>query len=350
MNNDKGSTSTLPIYSILMEKMSKDLPNYREEMLAKSKRLASEKIRFRKFLENKNLIKVHVAGDEGFSLNAVDSSTADNLMGEVYTMNIFAVNYRADRKMNEGDTRFFRMTETNHELLNKLPLFIRNYYETLLLCDVSKPTIADGSFWSFLMNTNQFLSFYKKTFSDKNYEICKEMFEAYNRPNDPLTKMVLNPNVIAISKSGTSVKFSKENESAENFTDLAIFSTVLEEGEYVTPKPISKALKAGFGVHEYLQDKGKLRVAYTEDMYVTFYKPHAYKKAYRIECRKEIMLSEKLPYLLSAIKKATEDYLIIEPVPQFMADNIAKTCHEAIKAYSMINEEAFNSIHFKYRT
>jgi hypothetical protein len=102
---------------------------------------------------------------------------------------------------------------------------------------------------------------------------------------------------------------------------------VLEEGEYLRPTPLATG---NFGCHTDADfgfpraDKQWFRRHFREGVHQTFWKPHAAQPAYRIEYHAAGFEGCGLERLLASVAKATTVLRVIEPLPQYMADFVAK--------------------------
>jgi hypothetical protein len=199
------------------------------------------------------------------------------------------------------------------------------------LAKSTTPTIADGSYWSFLMDVNQAIV--------RDESIAQSSLKAAVKcliDDGAFLAMVQNVNVIAMTKT------SESDTLVKGISDRHILGQVLQPGEYLAPRLLSEGTGGIFGIErrrfkqterELLQDHFKRVLG------VVFYKPHPWSRAYRIEghIKQFENLNWLLP-LLAAISAHTEtSRRIIEPFPQFMADYTAKRLVAVGKLYGERN-------------
>lgn len=338
------------MFKELSDWVNSDLVDYKIDIENRISELGKSTVTLRKYLEGKDAILNLKESQERIKLSAVDSSSAIELSGEI--TNIFALSVHYSHN---GVQSFkpMRVTERNDEMLNHLPVAIRNYLEIDQLKSTDLLTIADGSLWSFLMNLNKFLNDYVNGFIQKDFAVAEEMYEYFTDFNkNPFLKFISNPNIIAMSKTGVSTRYSQDALGNKDFSDVTLLTRVLKKGEYLIPQKLANTTTGIFGVHQEMKEvESEMRKVYKEELFVTHFKPHDYSKAYRVEGRKEVMEDkEKLRLILSEIKKQTVfRNNPIEPMPQFMADFLAKQIQSTKLLYSLVNQGRFNSLTYKNR-
>jgi hypothetical protein len=223
------------------------------------------------------------------------------------------------RVCDDGATEFGspqRVTGINgHEfVLAAMPMRIVS--ECCLLANSTTPTIADLSYWSFLMDMNQIIMRAQNTEVDAIKGAMKLLIG-----DGIFLKLIENPNIIPMTKT------SQSDTLLKGVSDRHVLTMILKPDEYVLPRllvnstvgsfAMARAEKQGF-------DDGELtllREYYQKRLGVVFYKPHEWSRAFRIEGHIDDLRNESwLMALLAAIKHHTIDRMIQEPWPQFMVD------------------------------
>ena len=189
--------------------------------------------------------------------------------------------------------------------------------EVRLLSQSDKTTIADNSFWSFLMEVNQAITAFEQLEGDA---------PAYKKVVDELVggtflSMLQNRSVIAMPKLGVSESISKNVDLKQYFfgpvSDREVCSQVLDAGEYFFPLPLASIGEFGIEKRGFKDsERQEIRGIYKDDLYYTYFRPWEYKRAYRIEGRKDCLTDD----LFASIKEATKYREIAEPEPQFLVD------------------------------
>lgn len=290
-------------------------------------------------------------------LGAIDSASVPVDLSEVFTIVSLAVHYSPHHK-----PKFVanRKTGYNNEGYKHLAVGLRLHGELKLLAEADSFTIADNSWWSYLMDTNKLITAYENLSSDER-EPFQQLYEEVTQPQHGyFLKAIENSNIIAMSKSGSSQATCKRKGYSGFFSspvsDLALFSQILRPGEYTKPFPLKFMTEASFGVEKRgwsTQDAEQINQRYSsrDGLNVLFFKPWPYKKAFRIEIGYEVFSNEKLfQELLSVIRNETQHHTIIEPVPQMLADKLAKQVSAISRMYGSINMPFFSDILFPTRT
>lgn len=224
-----------------------------------------------------------------------------------------------------------RATGINGHDLRLVEMPMRVAAECVELAKSTTPTIADTSYWSFLMEVNQAIT------RDEN-SAQPQLAAAVTRLVDDgcFIRMVQNPWVIPMTKGSESETFMK------GFSDRHILGRVLEPGEYVVPRALVDGTGGKFGIEKRrfkTSERELLDDYYKRVLGVVFYKPHPWSRAYRIEGHLERLEDATwLMPLFAAIHAHTEiSRRVIEPWPQFMADYTAKRLAAVGKLYGPLN-------------
>lgn len=252
---------------------------------------------------------------EPVSLAAVDAAVMRISLGDMLHLLIQAI-----RVTDDGETTLGAVVRASgvdgHEMRQAAtPLRIAE--ECALLAAADSTTIADTSFWSLLMEVNQAITL-------REHHSHPHLVEAVDRLTTQglFLRAISNDRIIAMSKRGEAKTVDR------HVSDREAFGRILRAGEFVQPKPISEALQGNFGIEKRgfnNDEREQIRVIYEKWLGVTYYKPHEWSRAYRIEGHLELLNSQRHLFpILSAVHYQTTVRSIIEPWPQFLADYTAK--------------------------
>ena len=212
--------------------------------------------------------------------------------------------------------------------------------------------ILDGSFWTELTKANQLVyavsaddgglrgdlpcDLYGRTLGEYVKEITRS-----DSGKSMLRRVLSKTNVIGISKRGVTNAFCKDERYSDLFTvnqttlhlpDKAVMTYALEPGEYLRPTPLAAG---NFGCHTDKDfgfskaDKVWFRNHFKNGIHQTFWKPHAAQPAYRVEYNRHGFNEIEIESLLASIQSATTVLRVVEPLPQYMADYVAKNVSQA---------------------
>jgi len=274
------------------------------------------------------------------SLGAVDAAVIDVPLGDICSILIQAVRVDADGQTSFGDP--IRETGINGEELSLARTPLRMLAENILLVDSCTPTIADTSFWSMLMEVNQTIT-RRINGGTRNAGINR----AYERlvVDGGFLALLENPEVIAMSKSSERITLAALQARTHQFdralvSDRELLGQILQPGEFLAPEPLVTGTKGRFGVEKrgFKHDERQaLRDFYERRLGMTYFKPHPFSRALRIEARLERLCDDTwLMPLLSALTYHTADRSV-EPWPQFLADWTTKRLSAIATLYGMFN-------------
>jgi len=239
--------------------------------------------------------------------------------------------------------------------LNELSMLIKGEPNQIL--------ILDGSFWTSLLQINvaidQMMRLNGHYPVDLNgtclSEYCKAITQPDNSDKSLIRQMLENPNIIGMSKRALSNHFARqykdiyqqEDNSYFLLPDKALMSVVLEEGEYTKPFSFNKE---DAGVHTdknigfSTQDRRWLKEHYTKNLSVTYFRPHRYHSAFRIEFNNKKFKDEELNKLFSLVKQETVINVVKEPMPQYMTDFVTKQVSKSSQYFDQIITANYPSI------
>lgn len=231
--------------------------------------------------------------------------------------------------------------------INELSMLINGEQDQVL--------ILDGSFWTSLLQINvaidQMMRLNGQYPVDLNgvclSEYCRKITKPENSDKSLVRQMLENPNIVGMSKRAVSDHFSRQykdiyQQGDNNYLilpDKALMSVVLEEGEYTKPFSFNKD---NAGVHTdknigfSTQDRRWLKEHYVKNLSVTYFRPHRYHSAFRIEFNNKKFQGEELNKLFSLIKQETTINVVKEPMPQYMVDYVSKQVSDSSRIFDQI--------------
>lgn len=291
-------------------------------------------------------------------LNAVDGSTMVVPLGEVLTVISLAA-FRGE----PDSSLFSRVTGANAEILGRAASGLRTCIEAELLADAPHVTIADGSFWSILMEGNQFITLMKNAGDDAPSNLVSVYEAAIESPAGCVARALMNTNVVAMSKVATSHALTKPSKTgktgkkiyggdyqrffAHSISDRLLLTKTLRPGEYTRPRQIAKMTDGSFGLEQRgwpgdVRDKLQGPVFGSDNgLHVTFVRPWEEQPAYRVEFHRAGFNDAALHGLFTALRAATTNPMIREPEPQFLADLVCKQASAMAALYGDVHRHRF---------
>jgi hypothetical protein len=270
------------------------------------------------------------ADSERTTLAAVDAADIQVEIGDMVSILVNSARVEDDGQVTFGAP--VRKTGVNSEELSLARTPLRVAGECSFLCESQSITIADTSFWSLLWEVNQTITRREGAGSNSALE------ESYTRlvKDGAFIRTMRNENVIAMSKTNQSCRIS-----GGMVSDREMLGAILEPGEYIVPGPLDEWLEASFGVEKRGftdAERKEIGAIYKNDLKVTFFKPHAWSRAYRIEAHTIRLQDEAwLMALLSAVDYHTKASHLPEPWPQFLADFVTKQISGIGELYGALN-------------
>jgi hypothetical protein len=251
--------------------------------------------------------------DDG-ELAAVDSSSAVQTFRAVTLVLACALRYGHGEP--ESNTRLLTVQDSLHAM--QIPLLLRLVMELELLSVCSDFTIMDNSFWSVLMEANQFSTKYGRNELPTE---ARPLVAAHLRDSEgSLFRVFQNPHIVSVSKQNVAAAIA--HRLGRKIKDRLLMSLVLEENELLKPLAIgSDQLASHFGIDRQIVRHQEIQEIYKSDLLVTYFRPWAHKPAYRIEFHRGIDLAR----LLTRLKAVTHLPLVLEPEPQFLVDKLVKS-------------------------
>jgi hypothetical protein len=319
------------IFAEIMRTATADVGQFMDELRAGEEELQRSLEPIRKALQDDQAICTAPTDAPSATLGAVDaSSIIEHRSGFALLLALgirvsprgLVHNYQ--RWMGHDDIDFGALAQS-----------VRLSLELDLLHDVDHFTIADHSFWSLLMVANQ--TCHALTHTAGETQARFEDLHAHMLTLDgTFVRCLRNPYVIGMSKTATGNTFAEKQGLTLPIADRSLFSLLLQENEYVKPKPIKLMTRGSPGVETSIADKHEIEDLFraNDGLLCTFYKPWLFQHAYRVEFHASLLQhSPGLHDLLQAIKAATRFRGILEPQPQFLADSIAKQLSPATELY-----------------
>jgi len=266
---------------------------------------------------------------EACPLGAVDAASYAVSFGDQLSILLQVVHIDSNSTPHLGTPQ--RVTGIDGEELRLAITPMRVAAECAELAKAKLPTIADTSYWSFLMEANQAITRAENSSLPALDDAVKRLID-----DGAFLGMVQNPFVVPMSKVSQSDTYMK------GISDRQVLGQILKPGEYVLPRKLVEGTTGSFGI-----EKRRFKAAertLLEDFYqrclgVVFYKPHPWTRAFRIEGHLERLEdSDWLMPLLAAIKIETATARdVVEPWPQFMADYTAKRLSAVGQLYGELN-------------
>jgi hypothetical protein len=281
---------------------------------------------------------------EPCALGAVDAASILVGFGDQLSILLQVIHVEADGTPTIGSPQ--RVTGIDGQELRMAITPMRVAAECEALAKVPNPTIADTSYWSFLMEVNQAIT-------RREHNSSLPVFEDTVRrlvDNGAFLAMVQNPCVVPMSK------ISQSDTYIPGVSDRHVLGQILSPGEFVSARPLTDGTTGSFGIEKRrwkAWERDLLDDLYKNSLGVVFYKPHPWTRAYRIEGHLGRLHDDAwLMPLLAAIKAQTAVAReVIEPWPQFMADYIAKKISAIGELYGECNwHRSPNSNYLRHRT
>lgn len=262
-------------------------------------------------------------------LSAVDAAVAPVPLGDMVSILIQVVTVDDNGATSLGAP--IRATGVNGHQMSLTQTPMRVAAECAQLSGATSITIADTSFWSMLMEVNQAIT----REQGMNNKFLDEAVACLVTRHQ-FIETILNPNVIAMSKSNQSCKIG-----GQFVSDREALGRILEAGEFLVAQKLTEGTDGKFGVEKRLfndAERDAIKRHYENDVGVVFYKPHAWTRAFRIEAHIKLLQDDAwLMPILAAIAKHTTTRTIVEPYPQFMADWTAKRIEAVASLYGDLN-------------
>lgn len=309
-----------------MEPWLKDNADFQREMAARAERLSNVSALRQQLKPNIRMAQ----SIEPCALNAVDAATVRVPLGDQISILLQTVRVDSDGATHLGAPERITGIDGHEFRLAEMPM--RLAAECRELAAARVPTIADTSYWSFLMEANQAITRCENSNIPALKEAVKQLID-----DGAFLAMVQNSMVVPMSKTSQSSSYIKD------VSDRHILTQILKPGEYIQPRPLVEATGGKFGIEKRrfkATERELLNDYYKRLLGVLFYKPHPWSRAFRIEGHLERLQEDRhwLMALLSAIKAATEtNRIMIEPWPQYMADYTAKRLSSVARLYGDLN-------------
>jgi len=289
---------------------------------------------------------------ERCTLGAVDAASVAASFGDQVSILVQMVHVADDGTPIIGSPQ--RVTGIDSQEMHMATAPIRVAIECEELAKATSPTIADTSYWSFLMEVNLAITQHAHNPGFKPLE-------------DNVRKLVNNGALLAMLQNPCIVPMSKKSQSdtyLPGVSDRQVLGRILLPGEFLCAQHLTitgsfgaaNAITDRFGIERRVLKPEQIeliRYLYRNKLGFVFYKPHPWTRAFRIEGHLDRLRDDAwLMPLLAAIKVHTAVVReIIEPWPQFMADYIAKQISGVAKLYGEANWHRWpNSNYVNYRT
>jgi len=222
---------------------------------------------------------------------------------------------------------------------------IRNLLELDLLATATESayphelTILDGSFWGVLQETNRLFSQLHRLRHETALLSAINLAVASFIQQHHLLTIVQGEAVIANSKKAVSDRYIRQYapELAGRLRDRALFSAILEPGEYTEPRRLMEGVTGSGPVSppgmDVYGDSAAVAQAYRERIFVVYYRPRPWSPAYRLEILGSWATDvPRLHRLLASFRTSLPSPDILEPEPQFLVDRFCRSVPAALEA------------------
>jgi hypothetical protein len=304
---------SIPLPAAFVAPWLEDNQQFIDELAAFRRQLEEVAPTVRKQLDGKGAIRTARSAGP-FSLAAVDAAVVDVQVADRVSILLQVARVEDDGQTILGPVQ--RVSGVNGHEMQMLRTPLRLAMECRELAASTGLTIADTSFWSFLMETNQACSRLKNRDNEYLNGAVRALVD-----EGLFLAMVENPQVIAMSKLGES------DILLPGISDRTLLEFVLRPGEYLRPRTLIEATRGTFGIEHRFDsgDRDRITQFYRDGLGVLFFKPHPWSRAYRIEGHTAQLNDDNwLMSMLAAISKHTATRGTVEPWPQFMADYTVK--------------------------
>lgn len=255
------------------------------------------------------------------ALAAVDAASIMQSAGDDQLSLLFqTVTYNSDDTFTLSAPH--RISGLNGYDLRQLYSPMRLAYELEALAQISKPTIADNSYFAMMMEVNHVI-YSVETQSNPLLETLANMLVQEGRFID----MVGNKNIIAMSKIAQSDRYIR------GISDRWTLGRVLEAGEYLAPQRLidvataERKAKIRLTTKRFTSsERERIETVYEKELSVVYFKPHPWSRAFRIEGHRTMLYDDQFlfPLLAAVTQQTAVNRMVMEPYPQFMADYTAK--------------------------
>jgi hypothetical protein len=205
---------------------------------------------------------------------------------------------------------------------------IMTLLELHLIAGTDSPlVIYDGSFLSALIRVNSALAAESASPGDSLWTYVGPIYDELALQQLCFHPAISNQKSVAIPKLSTSTNFVDENFPALKsfFSDRTFFSIVLDPGEFVSnqPPPEPKYNLATESSYRPPDADDVIRFFIDTGFVEVFFRPHAWSPAYKIEVPGNFP-SEKMAPMLATVSDLLPDPGMLEPYPQFLADQLSR--------------------------
>jgi hypothetical protein len=266
---------------------------------------------------------------ERLSLDAVDSADLIASMNDLESILLQTV-----RIADNGDCTLSpqqRITDVAGNAMRARRPAIRLAAECRELAASQSLTIADGAYFSMLMETNKAITSSATMGGDDAVlnGVIQQLIH-----DGVFLKMLKNHHVIAMSKHSESDKILR------GIPDRITMEYVLEPGEFTVARRLQDLTKGNFGRTFGVEQRSFtasdwrwVRDCYQESLGAIFYTPHPWSRAFRIEAHLDQLVNDTaLMPVLAAIRHHTTDRQIVEPWPQFADTSEHRSWREGFDA------------------
>lgn len=367
-NNQNDNYANLP--DQLLEDILEDAPKIANKIKPMFEKLQQQKRTLHQTLEDHDLIQRvgDLENPPSPSVAAIDGGQAIEKSIGADTLIAVAVGVEGlirEDKRKWGEVQYKNWQDVLPHSSESNPKVTRGAMTALELLVISQTPhdviIADGSHQTPIIGVNSLTSM--SSLDEVHFQ--QATWEIINKFNliDSLRKTMTNPNVVYLVKydSSQDIGLSVLKDFDLKLDDKTIMSLILNAGEFTKPLQVGQIDKTKqvwgdlyisvsdkfdfHGQRQTIKDELNKAIALPKNrkIYFSYYKPHTWSPAYRIEMKEFCAKTEiELAKVLKAIQEQVVTTEIKEPYPQYLADMMAKSISGGLEALRAVIQYQFS--------
>ncbi len=214
------------------------------------------------------------------------------------------------------------------QLLTRACQGIMTLLEIHLIAGSKSPlVIYDGSFISALVRVNSALAAESTAPGDSLWTYVRPIYDELSGQQPSFYAALSSKKTVAIPKLSTSSNFVEQNFPALKayFSDRTFFSIVLDPSEFVVNQRVPEPRYNLGEDSTYRPPDADQVIRFYRDLgfMEVFFRPHAWSPAYKVEVPGDFP-TDKIAELLATIAELLPDPGMLEPYPQFLADQLSR--------------------------
>ncbi len=314
----------------LPEEIVKDVLGTSEQCLAYA-RTVLDKGKSIRDVARKKLNDEGKIGNVSGSRALTEAKNVEGVDGSYHSVRTAALDLSLCAGVGAGPTIHHQLkvfSSPHSQLLSRACQGIMTLLEIHLIADSSAPlVIYDGSFISALVRVNSGLAAESSYPSDSLWTYVRPIYDELSAQRPCFHAALSNKRTVAIPKLSTSSNFVEQNfpDLKAYFSDRAFFSIVLDPNEFVVNQ---RAAEPRYNLGEdssYRPPDADEVIRFYKNMgfMEVFFRPHPWSPAYKVEVPGDFP-SERIAPLLVSIADLLPDPGMLEPYPQFLADQLCR--------------------------